>query len=399
MKLKLFKFSIMFLFILQSAYAIPSFSRQMSESCQMCHFQHYALLNSFSRSFKSDGFVDIGEEAIIQKNGLSLPFVLNSSFVFKAKYQKTNGNDTVGTDVGIFHFPYEGYLFFGGRISKFIGFILETNVSALSISSFKMPFVYQLNEAFTFSIIPFLTNRLGASYGFELLNTGAVRNQIALEHSEDISAQQYIGISTPAQGISFVISHEIGFVNVGEWIPSSLFGISIKSPSHYLRGAITPKLGSFSLGIGFQIWRGDASYSAGGPFLTFRTRAFAIDGQMQGNIGKFPIGIYLTYAIADKSLSNQPVNIFNTNIDKDKTAFSILLVFGFLPNVTSISLGYRASQTGSLNNNQDNAFTLGLVYQIIPNLKFEIDFSKYSGSLYTNTSRNQLLSFLLCVGF
>ncbi len=393
MKLKLFKFSILFLSLLQSVHAIPNFSRQIGESCQKCHFQHYPALNSFGRSFKSSGFVEVGEQEVIEKDGLSLPFVINSSIVLKASYQKTNGNDTTGTDVGIFQFPYETFLFFSGRVNKFTGFILEINLTTLSITSFKMPFVYKLNEVLDINLIPFFTNRLGASYGFELLNTGSVRNQIVLEHIEDISAQQYIGTATPAQGITFAISHELVFLNVTEWIPFSIFGVNIKSPSHYLRTAFMPRIGNLGFGFGFQLWRGDASFSAGGPFLTLRTRAFALDGQFQSYIKNFPIGLYLSYASADKSIPNEIPNLFNPDTSENKTALAVLSEFGIVPNILSFSIGYRTSK------NQDNAFIFGLIYQFVPNLKVELVFSKYSGSFYANNPRNQLITFLLYGGF
>ncbi|MDQ6974948.1 MAG: hypothetical protein Q9M22_00105, partial [Mariprofundaceae bacterium] len=66
--------------------AIPAFARQTGAACLSCHFQTFPAVNAFGRSFKLNAFTDVGEQALIEDEGLSLPSVLNASFVLRAQY-------------------------------------------------------------------------------------------------------------------------------------------------------------------------------------------------------------------------------------------------------------------------------------------------------------------------
>jgi len=190
----------------EKASAVPAFARQTGMPCAACHFQHYPALNDFGVMFKTNGYTMIGAQGKVEGKDLSLPDTLNASLVTKIRYQKSNGDGKTGTDKGELQFPDEGALLIGGRAGEHAGFLLELQLpegDESAFASFRMPIVYDLGGT-ALSVVPFTTDAGGAAYGFELLNTGAMRMQRVLEDRNTTSAQQFIGTATAAQGIALV---------------------------------------------------------------------------------------------------------------------------------------------------------------------------------------------------
>ncbi|MBI5096381.1 MAG: hypothetical protein HZB32_01820 [Nitrospirae bacterium] len=418
----------------KKAQAIPAFARQTGMACLTCHFQHFPALNAFGRAFKAGGYTMIGGESMVEGDMLSLPSALNASVVLKVRYQKTNGNyyytdsggnptlaedeaadpsvktsGKVSTNKGELQFPDEASLFLGGRVGEHIGFAYEMGLNGEGIdnfTSFKMPFVYDVAGT-KVSVIPFNTDSLGPSFGFELLNTGAVRNIRTMEHRKDISAQQYIGTATAAEGIAFVAAHNMGFVNYSLWAPAHT-AKDIGPFSQYLRIAATPTLSGWDLGGGIQWWGGTTSVGTGGidsdhPNSDYQTHAWAIDAQAQGAVMSMPLGIYLGYGSAAKSKSGEPTNLFNSGTNDDKTALSVSAELGVLPGRATVSLGYRTADTGAASNNKDNGLVLGATYQFAQNVQLQLNHSSYGGSKYETTPApadgDQLTTLMLFTAF
>jgi len=425
-----------FMFSAPDAEAVPAFARQTGLSCNTCHFQHYSSLNAFGRLFKAGGFTMVGGQSMIEGDMLSMPSALNASMVLKLRYQKTNGDfyytkadgsdpsltkDTdsgrtvvitgdISTNKGELQFPDEAAIFLAGRVGENIGFVLEMALNGENtdnFTSFKMPFVYDFNGT-KVSVIPFNTDALGVSFGFELLNTGAVRNIRTLEHRSQTSAQQYIGTATPAEGIAFVAARDIGFVNYSLWVPSHT-AKDIGPMSQYLRVAATPTFAGWDIGGGLQWWGGTSSVARRDGFdediLTsdtdFRTHAWAIDAQAQGEFKSMPLGVYVTYANAEKSESGEPENYFNSGTDGDETALTLVAELGVIPNKAAVSLGYRSADTGASSSNEDNAITIGAIYQMAQNVQIQLNHSSMSGNKYDTkpSSGDQLTTLMLFTAF
>ncbi|MBI5407057.1 MAG: hypothetical protein HZA18_05115 [Nitrospirae bacterium] len=378
----------------KSAQAIPAFARQTGMACSTCHFQHFPALNAFGRYFKAGGYTMVGGESMVEGDMLSLPSTLNASIVLKVRYQKTNGDDdSSGTNKGELQFPDEAALFLGGRIGEHMGFAYEMGLNGEgfdNFTSFKMPFVYDVMGA-KVSVIPFNTDGLGAAFGFELLNTGAVRNIRTLEHRKDISAQQYLGTATAAEGIAFVAANNLGFINYSLWAPSHT-AKDVGPMSQYLRVATTPTVGGWDLGGGVQWWGGTTSLgtadAAGLSAGAHQTHAWVIDAQAQGIIRSLPLGVYLTYGSAEKSKAGEPENLFNSNTD-DKTALSVSAELGVLPGRATVSLGYRTADTGAASDNKDNGLVLGATYQFAQNVQLQLNHSSYGGDYYDLPANNE----------
>ena len=393
----------------REAAAIPAFARQTGMACNTCHFQHYPSLNAFGRAFKSSGYTMVGGQSMVEGDMLSIPAVLNASLVTKIRYQKTNGDvNTKATNEGEIQFPDEAALLLGGRVGEHIGFLLEASLKDgdSNFASFKMPITYNVMET-DLSVIPFTTDAAGVSYGFELLNTGAQRTSRPLEHRKDISAAQYIEPSgdgdAAATGVSFVVSRSLYFFNYTPFYADH--GDSIAGPFiHYFRAAFTPTYAGWDLGIGAQYWTGTARQGASQSAAVHKhADAWAIDAQAQGMVGSYPLGVYLSYANADKSGSltagTKDNNIFNSeSTNDDKTAWAVMAELGVVPNRLTAAIGYRGGKNGNPNGDgkdTDNATFLALAYNATQNFQIQLDQSWYSGDANDGSATGDSLTTLM----
>jgi hypothetical protein len=400
----------------QDAVAVPGFARQTGTTCSTCHYQHFPALNAFGRAFKEAGYTMSGEQGRIEADNLSIPVTLNASLLTKIRYQKTNGS-TSETDTGELQFPDEAALVIGGRGGEHLGFLLEfgtfgtadtgtgtvtggtadTGSGDFSLfNSFKAHYNYQI-DGINYGAVVFSTDTGGASYGFELLNTGAQRFMRVAEDRQATSAQQFVGLgSGTAEGFAFVASGEQGFVNLSLWTPNH-GNAAVNGPATYLRGAWTPMLGSWDMGVGFQYFGGTASRSvASGSDVD--TKGWAVDGQAQGTVADKPVGFYVTYATADASATN----VFNTGPNQKK-AWSVTGEWGILPDKATLLLGYLDGDNGAVaGSNKDQRLMIGATWMLAQNAQLMLWNTSYSGNKYDPkpvSGGDNLTSLMLFVGF
>lgn len=355
--------------------ALPAFARQMNMPCSACHFQAFPVLKKFGQNFKASGYTMIGDQAKIEDEGLSLPAVFNASAMIKIRYQKTNGTDggfdtarayaydqaagqPAGTELATFlaanptgfggrpmldsqknrstnsgqlQFPDEFAVFFAGRVSEHIGFLLEFGTpNPAQGLGFKLPFMYEVSNV-KLGFIPYYTDTLGAAYGFELLSTGAVRNIRPMEHRTQTSAQQFLGTDGGATGAALVAHHDLFFANVSAWTPESAAGnrglaggapttpgLHSTPSALYERFAFTPSIGDFDLAIGVQNWGGKDTVIRDPvdniTALRVRPTASSVDAQIQGEF-IIPIGIYVSHARAPASKTHWTLSNNTSTLD------------------------------------------------------------------------------------
>lgn len=375
--------------------AVPAWARQTGKACVACHFQHYPALNDFGMDFKAGGFVDMKAKPLSGKD-LSIADTLYASLFSKLRYQKTNGKDGVDPDTGVaeksthsgeLQFPDEFALLLGGRVGKNVGFMIEAQLidgEEATIAGFKLPMMWQLGEGgMRGGVVPYTTDALGASYGFELLNTGAVRNVRISEHRAETSAQQYVffqGDAGAAMGLSFVLYDPRFFVVLAPYTPNHLPGGGSNVGglnATYFRAAVTPSFDGWSLGAGVQSWSGNRVRADHGDGIElFSTKGWAVDAQAQGSLGSMPLGVYLAHARAPGSTASA-TNLFNSAAGA-RTATTLTAELGVLPGKATVLLGYRRGDNGRAASSSDNAFTLGGTYQIYQNLQLQMVHSRRS---------------------
>ena len=334
--------------IAPQAQAVPAFARQMGVACNTCHFQHFPLLNAFGRAFKASGFTMTGTP-LIESDHFSLPGNLNAAIFTNIRYQTSTGSTAGHTsDNGEWIIPGETSLFVGGRVSPHVGALIEGDVGAGGINgggflaSIKVPVFYPVTNTIRAGIVPFSAG-LGPAYAFETLNTGAVGNHlINLVTPTAISALQYVQVGADsatdgsAEGIAAVAVSSDFFVNIAKWSPNhspvDAFSTSAAPSSDYIRAAYTPQIGKWDVGMGFQYFGGRSHMVDGVTNPTMKSRAWAVDGQVQGHIASLnhmPIGVYFGYAQAPGSAAGDSLYNMGT---KTKRAASIAAELGAFDN-------------------------------------------------------------------
>lgn len=412
--------------------ALPLFARQTGMVCSGCHFQHFPMLNGFGRAFKAAGFTMMGAQGKVEGESFATPNALNISVLATAGYEKTNQASGIGpnktTGDGAFYVPGTGgelSLFFGGRVTENAGFLAEMgtggSVSGTDIStthsSAKLPMLFEasipslkVTEGTLAGFIPFTTDDHGASFGFELLNTGAnVVHQMSPTpglngaHSAALSAQQYIGTASPATGVAFVANNPMGFINLTKYDQTGIAGGTLAVlGSTYVRVAGMFDLAGWDSGAGIQIWRGNSAVAEASTYAD--TRATAIDGQMQGALGNMPVGFYASYATAPAGTNTYNMDpaaavVDNTvatgpNGTATKRAFNISAEVGVIPEKVTLGAAIRFGKSGvaagGASNASDNAIMFIATYKLAQNMMASFSLTRASGQYWDAAHQNAL---------
>lgn len=418
--------------------ALPLFARQTGMACSACHFQHFPMLNGFGRAFQSAGYTMMGvTQGKVEGEGLSIPNTLNMAVLAAAGYEKTNQAASLSpqktTGDGVFYVPGTGgelSVFFGGRISENAGFLSEIGtggaVSGTVVSgthsSAKLPLLYTLTvpklnlpDGTLAGVVPFSTDDHGASYGFELLNTGAnIVQQMSPvpglngEHNAALSAQQYIGTAGAATGVALVANNSGGFINLTKYDQSGIAGGALAAlNSTYLRVARIFELAGWDAGAGIQIWGGNSAEHSAGTYTYADTRAKAIDGQMQGKIGDTPVGFYVSYATAPAGTNSYnmdpavavpgntvPIGPNGPYGTATKSALNFSAEMGVIPDKATLGFAVRSGRSGvavgSASNASDNAITLLGTYKLAQNMMATLSLTSASGGYWDANHQNAL---------
>lgn len=387
------------------ASAIPSFARQTGMACSACHQQHYPVLNAFGQAFKAGGYTMMGSQGLVEGEHLSIPNTLNASMLLKARYVKSDTKgvtDAVSGDTtqsGQWQIPDEFSLFLGGRVADAgaikIGFMFEGNTAASPlVAGFKMPVVVELDSVKVMAI-PYLTDALGASYGFEQSSTGAVRGVRWAEHRKDISAQQYLNTDGAATGVAFVVLHEMGYINVSRYAPAftAKNNTAQTLTATYARIAATPTIAGWAINTGVQSWSGTVVAGGANQNATdIKPNALAVDFQAFGEVAGMETGIYATWGRTPTDSSS------TEGFDADRNAMTVGADFSVIPHVLHLGAAYRtatrnASAATSL---KDNSITGMAIYDLTQNVALHVNHSMRSGDVAdAGSTEKTLTTFLL----
>jgi hypothetical protein len=411
--------------------AQPLFARQTGMACSACHFQHFPMLNGFGRAFKSAGYTMMGAQEKVEGEGLTIPNTLNITVLTTAGYEKTNQAAGIGpkktTGDGAFYVPGTGgelSLFFGGRVSENAGFLAELGMGGPAAAataargSAKLPILFEVAapqfkvaEGTRAGVVPFTTDAEGASYGFEVLNTGAnavhqMSGTPGLNgaHSAALSAQQYIGTAGSATGLALVANNPMGFINLTKYDQTGIArGTLAVLGSTYIRVAGIFDLAGWDAGAGIQIWRGNSAVA--GASIYADTKATAIDGQMQGALGNMPVGFYASYATAPGGtntynmdpaaavlpLAVPPISSYGT---ATKSSLNISAEVGVIPEKVTLGAAIRFGKSGvavgAASNASDNAITLIATYKLAQNMMASFSLTSASGEYWDAAHQNAL---------
>ena len=408
-------------FIPQQSEAVPAFARQMGMSCSSCHFQNFPALNSFGRTFRSQGYTMRGSQKLIEGENLSLPVTLNASVITKLRYQLKSNDDG---DRGEVQWPDEAAILVGGRASEDVGFMMELGLGpqagegklydtgdtnqngvvdagetftgsitavATDVTGNYLSTKFHFNITDSFAFIPFSTDGLGVGYGFELLNTGAQRSQRPIENRKGFSAGQVLGTASGgATGAAIVYHTNDWYINYSHWTPKwgnskvNIFG----GLANYVRLVYMPTIGAWDTGFGLSVMNG--SVKSGDPVTKTFVNGWTMDAQAQGQLGTMPFGIYTSYGVAPKSTAAKE-NFYNTSLTQDATGFGIVAKLGVMPEKMQIYLGHASLKKGATT----NTTTVGLQYNVAQNIKIEL----YNANSDSSDPADDYTMLMLFAGF
>lgn len=405
------------------ASALPVFARQTGMACSACHFQHFPLLNGFGRAFKAGGFTMMGAQAKVEGDDLSIPATLNMAVLASFGYGKNNQTaDTTGVTknagngvwggigAGAAGGMNEASLFFGGHVSDYAGFLSELGLGGASavLGSTKLPVLFDVAGS-RVGFVPFATDAQGASYGMETLNTGAnavhmMSNTVGFnnEFANAMSAQQYIGTAGNAVGMAFVATNDMGFLNVTKYQSTGISaGVPAALGSTYARLAGTFDLAGWDAGVGIQNWSGASTFTAAAVAATTlmpataanaglmqQTKATAIDGQLQGDIGGLPVGFYASYARAPGNAVGGMTNTYNGGT-MTRSSFNIDAEVGVVPGIATLGAAVRQGKSGvgtvaaPGTNLTDNAIMLTATYKLAQNMLARLSYVSQTGGYWS----------------
>ncbi len=309
-----------------TAQAIPAFARQTGAACYSCHFQSFPALTDFGRSFKRDAFTDVGEEALVEDDNLSIPAVLNATLVIHAAYadQKDNGNPatakTGGYSNGIWSLPIEAPLLIAGRMGKNMGAFGEFGGGSAGANGGPVA-NWQVMTSFDMGNFRMGLNAFNTSFGFtagiETFNTFG--QHAGVLNGNDVSAVSNVGNGNDimliggvqTQGLTLWAGNDMWFAALTGWAPdipgAANVGLSL-IPG--IRVAVTPQVAGWDTEIGGG-WT-DGTAGKGAPVTGTKVAGASlwwIDAQAQGDVGNTSIGVYADYAHT-KSKANTLQDVF-----------------------------------------------------------------------------------------
>jgi hypothetical protein len=294
------------------------------------------------------------------------------------------------------------------------------------IAGFRLPIVVDLG-AVKVSATPYITDALGAFYGYSESSAGVTRGIRWAEHRKEISAHQYTGVGAgTASGLAFVAHHEMGYINVSRFTPDFAFvpgatGVQMTSTAVHI--AATPTVADWAMIVSAEMVSG-SSFIAGGT-NEVATKGSGFSAQAHGEVAGMETGLYAQYSVASKSDAAGPANIYNASTVGDAKAFTVGADVTVIPHTLSLGVAYRqgtkagsnavaavAAGAGGFAVDQttgfiaptagtaavaakaagvaksDNAITLTAVYDLFQNVALHANYSMYSGDNYNGTPAN-----------
>jgi len=377
-----------------TASAIPAFARQTGAACLSCHFQTFPAIKAFGRAFKMGSFTDVGDQALVEDDNLSIPAVLNATFVVRGNYTSTSKTG-VASD-GTYTIPADAVLMIAGRIGSNSGAFIEFDGGAAN---------WQLLNSFDVggfkAGIGAHKSGFGGSGVMEISNVfGQHGGKLA---GKDISGIQAAGFAAGTTGIGAWIGNDLGILQFSLVAPATATAGTVNvgtSLGKLVRGIATLDVGGWDTLIGFGIVTGTAgkgtaigatasvpAVAAGGLSVRQPMNLQFIDVQLQGDVGDMSVGIYGDWAHANGKTSSAGAGNFYGGgvLDGQKfDAWSVRAEVKPLHNVI-LGIGYGYDKTtqvaGSANAEVTNKkLQLAATYEIYQN--FELNF------VYNSTKNN-----------
>ena len=379
----------------ENAMALPAFARQTGNECRACHFQHFPKLKPFGRIFKANGLSLTAQDNLEGKD-LSIPKTLNATFFIHS----VAVNDS--SSRARLEMPGDAAILIGGRLAEGIGGLAEWGGPLLST---KISFTRPAGN-YRVGATAFTTDALGPAYGFEVLNTGVVRNHSPFGQSSKptLGNNSRLELAGAATGIALFAFDNNWFINGTFYAPDSneagLTGMDVgRDMSTYLRAAYTPNIQGWDSGFGAGVIRGttratisdtgDADVfggtGSGGYLGKINTSAMFVDAQVQGQVAGKDLGVYFMYARGDDpttaaQLAANEVNLFGGPTGGSKpSGWGIDAEYTMLPDKLDLLAALGRHDDGTAGQSAKTSTGVGLYWKIAQNISLQPMVERFSG--------------------
>jgi len=337
--------------------AIPAFARQTGAACLACHFQSFPTLNSFGRSFKVGALTDVGEQALIEDDDLSIPSSLNITLVFRPQFAQTTS--AAGVTTRSITPPADQVILIGGRVGSNTGTFVEVGFGGpAQQGGFANS---QMFNSWDFGAVKgglnFFNTSFGEDAGLQLMSVWGQHG--GLLRGKGVSINNRMGAAGNTVGVAAWVANETFAIQVGGTDQSATVGTSFKL-APMVRANYFMEVGDFEVAVGGILISGQN----GGPAPTVKTDAkrWGIDAQAQGTIADMKLGIYADYASAKKS-SVAKANVYNASLFNNRTGYSLRATLKPLHRVVAI-VGYGVDKTGGVST---KSTLVGAEYEVYQN--------------------------------
>jgi len=214
-----------------TASAIPAFARQTGAACLSCHFQAFPALKAFGRAFKMNSFTDVGDEALVEDDNLSLPAVLNASVVIRGDMTHTNPAGASASTT-VYNVPSETPILIGGRLGTNSGAFIEfANGGTDSGSGGGNVTVGNWQFLNSFDVGGFKVGLSAHNSGFGASGIMEVSNVFG-QHGgklggKSLSAMQSMGFSQAILGVGTWVGNDLGIVQFSLVAPGAAQGTNV----------------------------------------------------------------------------------------------------------------------------------------------------------------------------
>ncbi|MDX8409972.1 MAG: hypothetical protein R8J84_08060 [Mariprofundales bacterium] len=404
--------------------AIPAFARQTGAACLSCHFQTFPAVNAFGRAFKMGAFTDVGDQALIEDDNLSLPSVLNASMVLRAQFQNTRVS-TPASAVGAgftaqqnavaaaqaavnaavtnaaltaaqatlataqaaatagaavvantvtttnWNVPADAVLLLAGRVGTNTGAFVEFQGGAAN---------WQLMNSIDFGSFRGGLNIQNTGFG----PTAAIEiSNVFGQHGGKLNGKALSAVNTIIGGGSLTggnttsvagwIGNEMGLIQVGGVAFADATLVNNNSFVPLVRGVFTTELGGADVLIGAGWMAG--TQTAGTIAAAQGVNALFLDVQAQGELGDMSYGIYgdvVNTKARGANAANLGSNVFAGGANAKVDGYSIRLE---IEPLHQLMLGVGAGQvrttnTGATTATKVNSTQIALTYEIYQNMEF-----------------------------
>jgi hypothetical protein len=254
-------------------------------------------LAPFGVAFKMSGFTDVGEQALVEDDDLSIPSSLNITMMMRFKYIKTKTTTGATTTLQL---PADQVLMIGGRIGSALGAFGEVDTQGGGIGN------WQLINSNDFGDFKGGIGLYNAAFG----PTGAIEiSSVFGQHSGKLNGGFVSATENLINGgavfgggtlsVAAWAGSDMGLVQLAAVAPSVAGnGVSTGNKLATLARAIfTPEVAGMNAMIGATMISGTTGTAAVGYA---KLSDFAIDAQVQGDVGDMSLGVYADYASSNE---------------------------------------------------------------------------------------------------